>query len=334
MGIGICGAVKKSRLTTILTMAAICSVFLLAMGCNSAEPAPAPTVAAPVIPAPVQIQPQPTLPPPPTEPPMEDVQPRPVSTPVVILPGSRPGLVTQFTPFPPTQEPAGPTATPPGPSPTPLTRPLVTPTSTAPPAPTAAVQNPVVIISPSSGPPGTTITVAGSNFVAGAAVGQVQFGGVSVLPSTSLTVGANGTFSVSVAVPAGAAGTYNISVVVGSDSATAQFTMLAGGASPTVPTNSPIIAKLQPLGDSLEWVAFFDNATKSWSLYDRAGTFDPKDLPGLPGAQPPQNPSDYNPLTDLRPKTPYYFYLSADAAAKLNGNDYSFTQGVNITPWR
>ena len=29
------------------------------------------------------------------------------------------------------------------------------------------------------------------------------------------------------------------------------------------------------MGSSLQWLAYFDNVTKVWSLYDPTGTFDP-----------------------------------------------------------
>ena len=40
------------------------------------------------------------------------------------------------------------------------------------------------------------------------------------------------------------------------------------GTAPVVPQGSPIITTLSPLGNNLKWVAYFDNGSKTWSLYD------------------------------------------------------------------
>jgi hypothetical protein len=96
---------------------------------------------------------------------------------------------------------------------------------------TFTVLIPSITVSPTSGPPGTSISVSGTNFIPGAS-GSVWFDldGDSILdagePSVSVTASGTGTFTATLTVPTVAAGTYNIRADVpsaGSVEASATF---------------------------------------------------------------------------------------------------------------
>ena len=95
-----------------------------------------------------------------------------------------------------------------------------------------------------------------------------------------------------------------------------------------VPPGSPIINTLAPLSGNLQWVAYFDNATKSWSLYDPTGTFNPGLLPFFLG--PPTDISAYAPLTSINTDHSYHWNLQQAATVKLSGKDYEFPEGYSV----
>ena len=333
MGLGRSGGVRAHRLPVFLIYLAISCVFLLVVGaCGGEEPTPVPAPAAPpVVVAPPAPQPQPTLPPLPTVEPTGSTEPVPVSTPLVVMPSDRfssRAPTAEPTP-PPTEEPTAmpelpePTATPlPRPTPTVVIRPNL-PTET--PVP---VRNPSVSVNPGSGQPGTGITLAGTDFAPGSAVGAVSFGGTSASPAPPVTVDSLGSFFATIVVPDVAAGSYNLSMTVGSDSASTSFTVQAAPSGPVVPAGSPIINTVAPLAGNLQWVAYFDNGTKSWSLYDPTGNFNPGLLPFF--LSPPTDVSAYAPLTSLDTEKPYHWNLQRAATVKISGKDYEFQEGYNL----
>ncbi len=329
MGLGRSGGVKVSRLPVFLIYLTISCIFLLALGaCGGEDPTPVPPpTAPPVVVAAPPVQPPPTLPPMPTEEPA--TQPSgPVSTPLVVVPrfGDR-GPAAEPT-VPPTVEPAPeptlePTATPlPRPTPTVVIRPNL-PTAT--PVP---VRNPAISVTPGSGQPGVGITVAGTDFAPGSPVGAVSFGGVTASPAPPVTVDSLGSFFATIVVPDVSAGNYNLTMTVGTDSASTGFNVEAAPSGPVVPAGSPIVNTLSPLAGNLQWVAYFDNATKSWSLYDPTGTFNPGLLPFF--LSPPTDVSAYAPLTSIDTELSYHWNLQRAATVKIGGKDYEFGEGYSV----
>ena len=335
MGFGSSGGVKAPRLPVILIYLTISCVVLLALAaCGGEDPTPVPPpAAAPVIIAAPPVQPAPTLPPlPPVE---QAAEPSgPVSTPIVIVPGDRfgtRGVIAQPT-LTPTEEPTPEPESEPEPEPTatPLPRPTPTivilpnlPTET--PVP---VRNPSLTVNPGSGQPGTDVTLGGTDFVPGSQVGAVSFGGVSASPAPPVTVDSLGSFYATIVVPDVSAGSYNLTMTVGSDSVSASFTVQGAPSGPVVPPGSPIINTLAPLSGNLQWVAYFDNATKSWSLYDPTGTFNPGLLPFFLG--PPTDISAYAPLTSINTDHSYHWNLQRAATVKLSSKDYEFPEGYSV----
>ena len=334
MGLGSSGGVKASRLPVVLIYLTISCVVLLALGaCGGEDPTPVPPpAAAPVVIAAPPVQPAPTLPPLPTQEPV--VEPSgPVSTPLVVVPGSRFGggrAPVEEPTLPPTAEPTAeagpqpePTATPlPRPTPTVIIRPNL-PTETPVPA-----RNPSISVNPGSGQPGTGLTVAGTDFAPGSSVGAASFGGASAAPNPPVTVDSLGSFYATIVVPDVAAGSYNLTMTVGSDSASTSFTVQAAPSGPVVPAGSPIVNTVAPLAGNLQWVAYFDNGTKSWSLYDPTGTFNPGLLPFF--LSPPTDLGSYAPLTSLDTKQSYYWNLQRAATVQIAGKEYEFPQGFSV----
>ena len=341
MGFGSSGGVKALRLPVVLIYLTISCVVLLALGACGGEdptPVPAPTTPPVVIAAP-PAPPPPTLPPLPTEEPAAEPA-APVSTPLVVVPGNRFGSrapTAEPTPTP-TEEPTAtpepePTA---APTPTPLPRPTPTATVVIKPNPPTATpvpqRNPSISVSPGSGQPGIGITVAGTDFAPGSPVGAVSFGGVTASPNPSVTVDSLGSFYATIVVPDVSAGSYNLTMTVGTDSATSSFTVEAAPSGPTVPPGSPIITTLAPLKGNLQWIAYFDNATKSWSVYDPTGTFDPVSLGAFAAVLgPPADFSAYAPLTSFDTGKSYYWFLQRPVTVSIADREYEFkTEGFNL----
>ncbi len=99
----------------------------------------------------------------------------------------------------------------------------------------------------------------------------------------------------------------------------------------SVPEEAPIVADLAPLGDSLLWVAHFDNATKLWSVYDPSGTFSPDMLP-LVGQDVP-DASSIGELSALDTRQIYWLMVSEAQTAVLGGVSRTLVLGLNGVPW-
>ena len=334
MGFGSRGGVKAPRLPVVLIYLTLSFVVLLALGaCGGEEPTPVPPpTTAPIVIAAPPAQPLPTLPPLPTAEPVGEPS-GPASTQVVIMPGGRFGVraPTAEPTAPPTEEP---TAEPqPEPTPTPLPRPtptVVIQSNVPTPAP-VPVRNPSISVSPGSGQPGMDVTVGGTDFAPGSPVGAVNFGGSSASPASPVTVDSLGNFFATISVPDVPPGSYNLTMTVGTDSATASFNVEAAPSGPEVPAGSPIIATLAPLAGNLQWVAYFDNDSKGWSLYAPGGDVSISQLPPFPPR--PSSLSDYAPLTQLISGNSYTFGVSRDVTISLGGKERTLTAGPNSVAW-
>ncbi len=92
---------------------------------------------------------------------------------------------------------------------------------------------------------------------------------------------------------------------------------------------------MAPLGDNLLWVATFDNATKSWALYDPNNTYTPEQLTTPRGPGP--NRDDMTELSLVIPGAIYYVNVSENVTVALGGKERDLGvvdgNGVNIFPW-
>ena len=222
---------------------------------------------------------------------------------------------------PPTPAPA-PTTTP-----TPMPQPTSTPTPTPQPTSTPVLQ-PALDITPLRGSPGDVVSVTGTNFPGLTTVSRIEIGGVSVIPPTPYSTTADGAFSASVVVPRLDVGTYHFVVTVGDRSSTATFSVVESATT----AGEPVAAALAPLGANLLWAAYYDNATKQWSVYDPSDTFSP-DLLLLPPDQSVPSRSSIGALTHLVPGKVYGLYLSRDETVTLRGIARTLTAGINSVSW-
>ena len=95
----------------------------------------------------------------------------------------------------------------------------------------------------------------------------------------------------------------------------------------------PIAADLAPLGDNLLFVAYFDGATQTWSVYDASGTFSPDQLP-LPPGQTTPDAADIGEITELVLGEIYTFLMREGQTAVLNGTSMTFYPRVNQLLWK
>ena len=128
------------------------------------------------------------------------------------------------------------------------------------------VSEPEVWVSPASGPPGTTVSLAGSGFRHYAPVTSVSVGGIDVLGGQRLSTDALGRLSLHFIIPGTGIGPQPIRVDVSGSLARSFFQVSPGVA---VSGNALTVSEaLAGLGDRLNTVFYFDNLSKSWSFYD------------------------------------------------------------------
>ena len=84
---------------------------------------------------------------------------------------------------------------------------------------------------------------------------------------------------------------------------------------------------IAPLQDNLVYLIYFYSRTKSWSVYDNAGTFTLEDLtPILMG----QMPDSVSPITTIGANQPAY--VKINTGASFMGRD--LTSGYNLIVWK
>jgi len=101
------------------------------------------------------------------------------------------------------------------------------------------------------------------------------------------------------------------------------------------PDGLPIDVGLAPLGANLQWVAFFDNRTQGWFVYDPSGTFTVDALVPIspPGLTIPEDVSDLGTLTQLVPGSLYIVSVVEGQNPVLGGRILPLSPGVNFVKW-
>lgn len=121
-------------------------------------------------------------------------------------------------------------------------------------------------LSPSAGPPGTAVTVAGQGFREFVPAQWVKVGSLEVTPAPRPATDGQGRVTMQFPMPGLAAGTQTVQVAVAGVTASAEFTVTPLTAA--VGAATPAAAALADLGGRLRRVFHFDNATKEWTFYD------------------------------------------------------------------
>ena len=140
---------------------------------------------------------------------------------------------------------------------------------------TATVEMPIVApplgvdasisLSDSSGPPGTTVTVAGYGFPPLSPVQSVQVDWIDVTPEDPAATDDQGQFRLDIIIPGLDDGRHLIQVEVAGIPAAIQFTVISGSMGPL---DTPTAEAIQDLGDNLVRVFHFDPNYNGWRFYD------------------------------------------------------------------
>lgn len=108
---------------------------------------------------------------------------------------------------------------------------------------------------------GSTITISGANFNTFRTV-AIEIGGSPVTPSPAPTTDRDGAFSANVLVPGISAGNRNVKVTVNMVPVVVNMKITDA---PVIQTPAEVFASL---GDALQVVWYYNNATQTWSFYD------------------------------------------------------------------
>ena len=130
---------------------------------------------------------------------------------------------------------------------------------------TFEVPSAIIEVTPGEGQPGDTISLSVDKMPVYAAVDSIQIAGRDVLPVGNFSTDRTGSVTVDgVVIPGLDPGVYSVLMDIDDTVAIGSVNVLAE----VVGTDTPIGEGLEPLGDSLVAVFYFDNISKSWDFYD------------------------------------------------------------------
>jgi hypothetical protein len=171
---------------------------------------------------------------------------------------------------------------------------------------------------PSSGPPGSRISVSGIGFRGFAQVESITLGGLNILGNRTVNTDRDGYFQADdLIVPGLDPGIVSLVVKVGTGdletSAAGTFEVTA----PAEPSGTALAADeaVAPLGDALDRVFHFDNGTKTWSFFDPRPEF-----------------ADVNSLNDVVEGEVYWIKVTKSIAVSLNSEQRQLSCADEGTP--
>ena len=124
----------------------------------------------------------------------------------------------------------------------------------------------VVMLSETSGGPGSTVTLSGEGFKTFAPVASVKIGSIDITPAPNPHTDANGMMEFDVLIPGLDVGIQTIEVRVGGTTSSTGFTVIESGIAPG--DIKPVAEATEELGANLVSVWNFNNDSKVWSFYD------------------------------------------------------------------
>jgi hypothetical protein len=171
---------------------------------------------------------------------------------------------------------------------------------------------------PSSGPPGSRISVSGIGFRGFEQVESIRLGGLDILGNRTITTDRDGYFQADdLIVPGLDPGIVSLVIRVGTGdletAATGTFEVTA----PAGPSGSVSAADeaLAPLDDALERVFYFDNGTKAWSFFDPRPEF-----------------ADINSLSEIVEGEVYWIKVTRSITISLNSKQRQLSCANGGTP--
>ena len=129
-----------------------------------------------------------------------------------------------------------------------------------------------VSVTPSQVVSGGSMTISGTNLPAQVAVAQIEINGIDVRPVPAPSTGADGSFEATVLVPQLELGNQRVSIRVAESTPTTFVEVVTAA-----PSGAPADV-FASLGDNLQVVWQYDNATSMWASYDPAAPAELNDL--------------------------------------------------------
>ena len=123
----------------------------------------------------------------------------------------------------------------------------------------------VIMLSETSGGPGTTITINGEGFKSFVPVESVKIGAIEITPAPKPSTDINGMMEFAVLIPGLDVGIQTIEVKVGGTTSSTGFTVTESGIAPG--DIKPTAEAVEDLGENLVSVWHFNNDTKVWAFY-------------------------------------------------------------------
>jgi hypothetical protein len=163
-----------------------------------------------------------------------------------------------------------------------------------------------ITINPTSGPPGTRVTLQAQGFRRFTPVTTIEVGGTDVTPSPKPSTDADGGVSFDFIVPGLETGTQTVEMDVRNVTGSAGFTVTEGGEATGATT--PIAQAVEPLADNLVRVFRFNNTTKEWTFHDPRPEF-----------------AEANTLDQFAAGEPYWIRVTENQTVELNGQSRNLT---------
>ena len=185
-----------------------------------------------------------------------------------------------------------------------------------------SVPRPIITLSPSSGVPGTAVTVAGKGFPPNAVISSIRSGDINVLSSSAPVTDDDGNLLTFFTMPIFLPGTQTVAVTVDGLTGNGVFTIIEGAAVvQTLPSPPPSTLPTDALasltqGENLLRVWTFNNGSKTWEFFDPRPAF-----------------VNANTINTMVPSYIYWLQLKRNQAVSLNGRVVSLFEGWNLVPW-
>lgn len=177
-------------------------------------------------------------------------------------------------------------------------------------------------VSPTSGRPGTIVTVIGENYPDKTVVSSIRAGNISVASSPAPVTDTTGKFVALFTLPLFVPGVQTIAATAAGITAVTSFTVNDGPAIPQptpIPTSSIGAAQaLETLtkGDNLVRVWNFDNGTKRWTFFDPRPAF-----------------NNANTIKTMEAGKLYWLQVNHTQSAMISGSLTLIYEGWNLINW-